>query len=187
MRVGELIALRWQDINLDSGSLWIAQQYDAKYKGFRGVKSHRSRRPVAVDPDLVARLRAHRVAQKVRQLAAGERWERAHRWGGKKCVEGCHGRVFTDDMGHRVTHFTLRCALNRCLEAANLEHISRHGLRHTHASLLVGLGTSMKVVQERLGHSSFAITADTYSHVAGDAQHAAAALFERGLKGETGA
>jgi integrase len=59
----------------------------------------------------------------------------------------------------------------------NLPHIPLHGLRHTHATLLLQLGESPKVVQERLGHSSIAITMDIYSHVNPTMQRAAADRF----------
>jgi integrase len=66
---------------------------------------------------------------------------------------------------------------------AGLPRIRPHDLRHTHASVLLRLRTPMKVVQERLGHSTFAITADIYSHVAPDLQEQAAGLFGAALRG----
>jgi hypothetical protein len=64
-----------------------------------------------------------------------------------------------------------------------LPRIRPHDLRHTHASVLLRLRTPMNVVQERLGHSSFAVTADIYSHVAPDLQELAAGLFGAAVRG----
>ena len=57
-----------------------------------------------------------------------------------------------------------------------------HDLRHTHATLMMKQGVNPKIVQERLGHSSFAVTMDIYSHVAPGLQEAAALAFDQGLR-----
>lgn len=170
LRVGELLGLRWrEDVDLDGHVIRVQQQYDRVPQTFRDTKTHRSRRHVTIDADLVSALRQHRVAQAERQLRAGEMWEAS-------------GLVFTDDLGRHLTHSQLRRALERALTAAGLKHIHLHGLRHTHASLLVQLGTHMKLVQERLGHASFQITADTYSHVAPGLHEQAANLLGKALR-----
>ena len=67
-----------------------------------------------------------------------------------------------------------------------LPPVRLHDLRHTHASLMLRAGTHLKVVQERLGHSTIAITADTYSHVTAGLQEAAAQDFESMLRQAAG-
>jgi integrase len=170
LRVGELLGLRWrEDIDFDAGTIRVQQQYDRVTKTFRDTKTHRSKRPVAIDLELIAALRHHRAAQAERQLIAGSMWQPT-------------GLVFTDNLGGHLDHDMLRKALSRCLRLAGLDPVNPHGLRHTHASLMIALGTHMRVLQERLGHASFAITADTYSHVSATAQHEAAALLGDALR-----
>lgn len=171
LRLGEVLGLRWrEDVDFEAGVIRVQQQYDRTRKVYRDTKTHRSRRPVAIDTELVALLRLHRARQAERKLHAGSLWQDT-------------GLVFTDDIGGGIDHNTLRHALDRCLRQAGLAHVNPHSLRHTHASLLIQLGTHMKLIQERLGHASFAITADTYSHIAPAMQHEAANLLGRALKG----
>jgi integrase len=170
LRAGEAIALRWQDIDADAAMLSVRQAYSRVLKQVSQTKTHRSERPISLDLDLVALLRWHKAEQAKLQLQAGQLWQTS-------------GLVFTDKLGGSLTHSTLRHALDRCLLDAGLEHISPHGLRHTHASLLVRLGTHMRVIQERLGHASFSITADTYSHIQPGMDAEAAAQLGRALKG----
>jgi len=73
---------------------------------------------------------------------------------------------------------TVSHTFNKVIRRAGLPHIRLHDLRHTHASLLLQAGTHPKIVQERLGHSSIRVTLDTYSHVMGGLQEAAAQRFD---------
>jgi integrase len=169
LRVGEVLGLRWrQDVDLEAYTIRVQQQYDRVLKQFRAVKTHRSVRPIAIDVGLAFVLRKWRVRQAELKLKAGPLW----------CESGL---VFTDNLGGHLTHDILRIALDRCLRQAELQHVTRHGLRHTHASLLIELGAHMKVVSERLGHASFGITADTYSHVSPAMQQQAARSFGEAL------
>lgn len=94
--------------------------------------------------------------------------------------------VFANEVGRFLTPDQVRRALLRALQDAGLPRIRPHDLRHTHASVLLRLRTPMKVVQERLGHSSYAITADIYSHVAPDLQEQAAEEFGSALRRGSG-
>ena len=76
------------------------------------------------------------------------------------------------------TRVQLVMHLTKVMRKAGLPHIRLHDLRHTHASLLLQAGVHPKVVQERLGHSSIRVTLDTYSHVMGGLQEAAAQRFD---------
>ncbi len=68
---------------------------------------------------------------------------------------------------------------------AALPHIRFHDLRHTHTTLMLKAGVHPKIVQERLGHGSIAVTLDTYSHMVGGLQEVAAQRFESTLDGKT--
>lgn len=171
LRMGELLGLRWTDIDFDLQLIGLQQQLQwLSGVGYtmRAVKTHRSRRPVSIDNDLVDILRAHKVRQNEVRLQAGDVWKP-------------NGYAFANDLGEHLTPDQVRRTLLHALRAAGLPQIRPHDLRHTHASVLLRLRTPMKVVQERLGHSSFAITADIYSHVAPDLQTQAASAFGAAL------
>ena len=79
-----------------------------------------------------------------------------------------------------VNHAFIR--IMRIMRKAGLSSIRTHDLRHTHATLMMKQGVNPKIVQERLGHSSFAVTMDIYSHVVPGLQEAAAIGFDQGLR-----
>lgn len=170
LRVEELLGLRWRDVDLTVRSIALQEQVQwlaGKAYVMRAVKSHRSRRPISMD--LVDVLRSYKARQNGARLQAGGLW-------------AADDLVFTNELGAHLTHDQVRRSLLRALKAAGLPRIRPHDLRHTHASVLLRLRTPMKVVQERLGHSSFAVTADVYSHVAPDLQQQAAGLFGAALR-----
>ena len=172
LRMGELLGLRWQDVDFDNSVLCV-QQTCQWLSGmgfiFRQPKSYRSVRPVALSPDTVERLRQCRVRQLEERLAAGTAYEDK-------------GLVFADALGRPLHPHTLWDAWRRIVKAANLPRLRFHDLRHAHASLLMAQGVHPKIVSERLGHSSVSITLDIYSHVAPNLQADAAAGLDALLK-----
>ncbi len=92
--------------------------------------------------------------------------------------------VFAHPDGNPLDPSTVSHVFNKVIRKAGLPHICLHDLRHTHASLLLQAGVHPKVVQERLGHSSIRVTLDTYSHVVGGLQEAAAQHFDELLSSE---
>ena len=93
-----------------------------------------------------------------------------------------NGLVFPGPMGKPLDPATLTRNFEKLARRAGKSHVRLHDLRHFHASLLLKAGVHLKVVQERLGHSSIAITADTYSHVAPSLQKEAADVFARDMQ-----
>jgi integrase len=164
LRLGELLGLRWRDIDLDAGRLSIQQTLPRMRNGgmiFRQPKTHRSRRAVSVPVALVDGLRAHKAAQARSRLLAGPAWQDGD-------------LAFTDGLGAPVSYTRLSRAFQEMLSSANLPRIHLHDLRHTMATLMLAAGEHPKVVSERLGHATVAITLDTYSHVLPGLQAAAA-------------
>ena len=90
--------------------------------------------------------------------------------------------VFTSVEGKPIDPCVLTHAFARIAARAGLEGVRFHDLRHTHATLMLRQGVHPKIVSERLGHSTVAITLDTYSHVLPGLQEAAAQRFEEGLQ-----
>ena len=156
LRRGEALALRWSDIDMDAGALRVRATL-GRVGGrlvFTEPKSERSRRTVAVPAPLVAVLRSHRTRQAQERLAAGSLWE-------------ADDLVFPTRIGTPLDPRNAARAFEAIVQAAGLPgQVGMHTLPHTFASTLLAAGTHMRVVQEALGHSSYAITADVYSHVA---------------------
>ena len=162
MREGELLGLRWRDVDLERRTLHLV----------RRLKNRTSRRAVQL-PELAA------VALvKHRQLQAGERHRRADRWED-------HDLVFPNTVGKPMNPSNL---LQRhfypLLERAGLPRIRFHDLRHSCATLLLGEGVHPKIVSELLGHSQIGITLDLYSHVTATMHAGAAEAMGRLLGGE---
>lgn len=174
MRRGEVLGLRWRDVDLDAGELAVLQSLTTVgYELiFSTPKTARSRRVVFLDPDTVRELRSHRRRQREERLAAGPAWD------------GSDGLVFTDELGGAVHPDWFRREFARQTRQAGFPQIRLHDLRHTYATLALKAGVHPKVVSERLGHATVGITLDLYSHVtpaiARDAADVVAAkLFDR--------
>ena len=171
-RMGELLALRWRDADLDRGSLQVtrtARRVTGKGIAYSEPKTHRSRRPVALSSETVQVLREHRIAQAERRLELGPAY-------------ADNDLVFTGPTGHPLDDSNLRRAFRRTLADAGLPRLRFHDLRHSAATLMLRAGVHPKVVSERLGHATVGITLDTYSHVLPDLQRDAAEALDAVLR-----
>lgn len=165
MRFGELLALQWRDIDLKHSTLYVRhtlQDLGGKLK-LQEPKSARGRRRIDLPPAAVRALQEHR--QRV-----STRYQRLSPW------------VFCDRRGGPLRQGNVtRRSFKKILKTAGLPAIRFHDLRHTAATLLLAAGVHPKVVQERLGHASVALTLDTYSHVLPSMQRDAADRLEEML------
>ena len=171
LRKGELLGLRWDDLDLDAGTLYVRQTCQwLPRRGFtfRAPKTAGSRRSVAIAADTVRVLRRHRAKQAEERLALGAAYNDQN-------------LVFTTPLGTPIDPSNLRRAWELVVEQAGIGHVRFHDLRHAHATLLLREGVHPKVVSERLGHSGVGITLDTYSHVLPNLQADAAERLERVL------
>jgi integrase len=170
MRRGEVLGLRWSDIDLDGARLTVTRTLISTGAQRRGdpamawgtPKTAKGRRQVALDPGTVAALRAHRARQLEERLAVGEGY-------------GDQDLVVAMPDGKPVHPKTMSYWFELEIKRLGLPRIRLHDLRHTHATLALIAGVHPRVVQERLGHANVSITLDTYSHVDLDMQAAAAA------------
>lgn len=155
MRLGELLGLRWQDIDLDARRVSVQQALIRTGKAWylAEPKTEHSRRHITLPQRAVRVLRAHGVDQKRSRLLAGKAWED-------------HGLVFTNQWGEPLNgaHVTERL-FKPMLRRSGLPAIRFHDLRHTAATIMLLQGINPRIVAERLGHSGVAITLDRYSHV----------------------
>jgi integrase len=164
MRRGEIAALRWRSIDLDGGQLAVVASTEQVRRDSREKppKSGRSRRAIALPALMVDELRRHRLAQAQELLQLGVR-----------PTDDTHVCLQTDGASWRPSMMT--AAFARLLRASGLPRVRLHDLRHTHASHLLAANVHPKIVQERLGHASIAMTLDLYSHVVPGLQEEAAA------------
>jgi integrase len=169
MRRGELLGLRWTDVDLDLARVAVRQTL---VQAGREVvvsepKTSRGRRSIALDPRTIAALRAWRAAQAAERLAWGAAWTDS-------------GLVFTREDGTPIHPEWLSDAFAWRVGRAGLPLIRLHDLRHTHASLgLAVAGGRVKVMSERLGHTSSSFTADAYQHLTPALEEQAAATVAR--------
>ena len=165
MRRGELLALRWRDVDLEAEPARLQVRRSLVQYGKmieeKEPKTPRSRRTIAIDPVAVTTLRRQRVAQAEERLRAGGAYED-------------HGLVFSNELGQHLTPSTVSAAFRRRVKAAGLPVLTLHGLRHTFATLGLEAGVDTLYVSELLGHSSPAITMQVYQHTRDERLTAAA-------------
>jgi integrase len=172
MRQGEMIALRWQDVDLARGTLTVRQTRtrDAMGKQTYGdPKSMHGRRTITLGAETVASLRAHHDRQAFRRNADGDAWHD-------------EDAVFDRGDGRPVAARTLHTRFKRVLVDAGVPGIRFHDLRHTGATLMIANGVPAKVVSERLGHANISITLGLYAHVQEGMQRDAADGLEAMLR-----
>ncbi|HMM43469.1 MAG TPA: site-specific integrase, partial [Thermomicrobiales bacterium] len=169
LRQGELLGLRWSDVDFDAGRLAVQrslQRQQGKGLVFVEPKTARSRRSVTLSQRAVAALRDHRVRQLEERLALGSEWQDV-------------SLVFPNLTGGPMDGPTLTGRFKAALVLAGLPVIRFHDLRHSAATLLLEEGIHPKVVQELLGHSTITLTLDTYSHVTATMHDQAATTMDR--------
>ena len=163
LRRSELLALRWDDVDLEHGQVAVRRGVVAAgYEVHEGEPKSGRARTVALDPEMVAVFHRHRA----RQLRGPD--------GGWRSLDRHARALFTDELGGAIHPQSVSGAFDRAVKRSGLPRMRFHDLRHTHASLLLATLVYPKVVQERLGHSSITITLDLYSHVAPGMQEEAA-------------
>ncbi|MGZ3630599.1 MAG: tyrosine-type recombinase/integrase [Ktedonobacteraceae bacterium] len=181
MRRGELLGLKWQDINFQTDMLQIRRiltRVPTKVKLPQAAayveaepKTEKGRRSILLPPFVVEALKQHRARQLEARLKAGAAWQE-------------HDYVFCTSVGTHL-HPT-RDVLNQLkvlLAKAGLPAIRFHDLLHSSATMLLSMGVHPKIVQELLGHSQISMTLDTYSHVLPTMQKEAMSKLNELLQG----
>jgi integrase len=160
LRQGELLGLRWNDVDLEAGTLQVRRTLSNGE--FTTPKTAKSRRTVNLTPTAVDALKRHSERQAQEMMRANT-------------LNQDQGLVFASMVGTPLSRRNLTRSFKALLKRVGLPHTVRfHDLRHTCATLLLSRGYNAKFVQELLGHATVAITLDTYSHVLpGMADHAA--------------
>jgi integrase len=165
MRRGEALGLRWTDVDLDARRLRVVQTI-TQTRGAVVVgepKTPQGRRAIALDASTVAVLREHRRRMLEERLLVGSDF-------------ADHDLLFHQPDGGCLRPDAVSATFLRRVNQYGLPRLTLHGLRHTWATLALERGIHPRVVQERLGHSTVAITLGVYSHVAPTLHDAAAQL-----------
>jgi integrase len=157
LRRGEALALRWDHLDLDKGTLAVRGTLGRVNGALRVTepKTARSRRSVPLAVPVVAVLRRHRAAQLEERLRAGNQWTET-------------GLVFTAELGTAVDPRNLLRVVAAAAKTAGMTDVGVHTLRHSAAVAWLDAGVHIKAVSDLLGHSSIAITGDVYGHTTDD-------------------
>lgn len=171
LRRGEVLGLRWRDVDLERAKIHVAQvlQQVGKKVITKEPKTPGSRRAVALPTFAVEALRRHRAAQAEQRLALGVPRDDV-------------AFVFADALGEPLKPSNMTKAFERIRVKARVPRVSLHALRHSHASHLLKSGVNPKVVSERLGHSKVNITLDLYSKVLPGLQEEAADITDAAMR-----
>lgn len=153
-RRGELLGLRWQDVDLDSDTVTIRRSLTVADGVVRllGTKTSRSR-VLSIGPTSVAALDRQQQSQVRARVEAGAQWR--NDW----------GLVLTEADGQPIPPMHVTREFRRLVRQLPVPVIRFHDLRHTHASLLLAQGAPIKLVSQRLGHATIAMTMDVYAHL----------------------
>jgi integrase len=171
LRRGEILALRWQDVDLASGLLWIRRAVEETKAGIKikEPKSHRGRRSVTLPPIAVEALAQHRQEQDRLKDLLGPGYQ-------DNDLICCS----PDGTLWKPSAFT--SAYRSLLARRKLDGPNFHALRHSHASQLLKAGVDIKVISERLGHAKSSFTLDVYGHLLPGRDEEAARRLETGLR-----
>ena len=171
LRQGELLGLKWDDVDLDDGSLQVRRTLAITKNGFvfTSPKTSGSRRSVKLTRRATEALRSHLERQLGEIDRVGSLWSE-------------NGLIFASETGEPLDRRAVtKLKFKPLLKRAGLPEIRFHDLRHTCATLLLTRNVNPKIVSEMLGHSTIAITLDTYSHVLPNMRDQAAAAMEEAL------
>ncbi len=163
----ELLGLRWQHVDLDRAELAIrqtAQWLPRIGVTYRPPKTAKSSRSIALSPSTIERLRHHRQDQVEKRILLGPAYRDSDLF-------------FCTVVGLPLDPSNIRRAWKKITDGAGVK-MRFHDLRHAHATLMLQQGIHPKIVSERLGHATTAITLDTYSHVLPGLQAEAAEKFD---------
>lgn len=155
LRLGELLGLRWEDVDFENSVIRIRRQLQTVdgVRTLREPKTQKSRRTIPLPDSIMTALREQRNSQRIERLQAGGKW--VPHW----------ELVFMTPTGSPVSDATLRRDFQRVSKNAGLEGLRFHDLRHSAASFMAAQGVHMSATQAILGHSQVTTTAQIYTHV----------------------
>ncbi|MCD8508941.1 MAG: site-specific integrase [Bacillus sp. (in: Bacteria)] len=168
MRRGELLGLKWSDMDFENNRIGIRQILAFKSKIKDGAKTNAGNRSIKMSPFVASELEKHKEQQEEEKRKAREYFD--------------NGLVFCQEDGQPVSWGNFHKFWVRIIEKTKVRAIRFHDLRHTCASLLLSANVHPKKVQELLGHASIKVTLDTYSHLIPSMQDEVADKMDELLK-----
>ncbi|WP_233414576.1 site-specific integrase [Thermaerobacillus caldiproteolyticus] len=151
-RFSEIIGLTWDCVDFKNKTITINKTWDHKYKNdFDNTKNYASLRTITVDEHTLNILKDLKAKQNELALKTGLRNEK--------------NLVFVNSKFELVTNNAVNKTLRMLCKKAKIKELTCHGLRHTHASMLLFKGVNIKYVSRRLGHKDIITTLQTYSHI----------------------
>ena len=179
LRRSEILGLQWRDINMKQGTLTVRRSL-VRVKGgykFGEPKTKKSRRTIPLPEPVIQELKAWKARQAQEEMS----WRGLHKDvpDKEKPQYNPLKMVFCDEIGEPLNPDFVSRSFKRDLKAAKLPEIRFHDLRHGHATMLLELGEDIKVISDRLGHSSIAMTGDIYAHVRDKLQRYSSRKFEQ--------
>ncbi|MFF2754796.1 tyrosine-type recombinase/integrase [Psychrobacillus sp. NPDC058041] len=175
LRIGELVALKWSDIDMSKKSLRVTKTYynptnnKSEYT-LLTPKTKGSIRTIIIDDVVISLLKKHRIKQKEHILKCGS-------------IYKDENFVFASKEGFPMVIKLVTTRLQRLLPKSNItKHITLHGFRHTHTSLLIEAGVGIKEIQQRLGHTDINTTMNIYAHMTKNMEEKASQQFSKLMK-----
>ena len=170
LRRGELLGLRWSDVDFENETITVFQT--SSYAPGKGIytdtpKNRTSSRPLKLSRSAFLILREYQGWQNRQRLLCGDRWKDRDR------------RIFTNDEGAPLHPDALSKWFREFADRNGFAGVHVHSLRHTYASLMIADGTPLVVVSHRLGHAQVSTTANIYAHVIKSADEKAAQVAEK--------
>jgi integrase len=173
MRRGEIVALRWSDLDLDQGKIRVERSLEQTNAGlaFKAPKTKAGRRSISIPTSIVTELRTHWRRQQEQRLSLGL------------------GKAASDDLAfarHDGTPWppdSLTADWARAIRILKLPKVTLHALRHTHVSQLIASGLDVVTVSRRIGHSNPTVTLGVYAHLFGNTDERAANVVEAAMAG----
>ncbi len=167
LRCGELLALKWGDIDFKSHTVKINRNLAFTREGyiFTSPKSEAGRRTICINKSAELLLKEHRTVS----------------LNGRRAAPG--SMVFTNKSGGYLSRQALNRALHKATKGTPFSSMSLHCLRHSNATMLINNGVELKIVAEHLGHSKISTTADIYANVTDESRRRVANTIEKKLSG----
>jgi integrase len=170
MRVNELTALHWEDVNLEKTQILVKYnlyRLDGEYH-VTTPKTKSSARCIALPPQVVQLLKEQYEWQEQRKTDVGDKW-----------VE--KGVVFTGMFGNYISSTYVNLQFKRLLRRHDFPDVHIHDLRHANASLLINMGVPVKVISEHLGHKDTKTTENIYAHIFSETMEQASSAISKAL------
>lgn len=165
MRQGEILGLRWKDIDEENRTISIVQTLSHDGKEFNvGAKTDSGNRVIAIDEQTLNQVIKLKHRYKVEMIASRPLYKD-------------YDLVICTSVDTPLSPRNLNRSFDSIIKKAHVKKIRFHDMRHTHASLLLKQGVNPKIVSERLGHANVRITLDTYSHLLPNLQKETAEEF----------